>query len=499
MTFVFRNATLEPFAGTLFPGENVVFSGYGDVSEIPENAAAFCWFYTFPFDCGNAALAGTLDGFAAGLQLALKSVPENKIFTAFEMNAPAGFALAAENDFAETQIRRYNATLAALAETHPNLKIQAFPKNFPKTNWRLWFVAQTPPAAEGNKPVPAIRKKCAVLDLDGTLWDGTLDEDGGNGIRADGDYPGNAFRFFQTRLKELADAGILLAISSKNDLSAVKNVFENKKMPLSLSDFSAVRCDWRDKATHIREIAETLNIGPDALVFIDNSPAERAWVKTAFPQTAVPEFPEKPYALPEFYASLLDRFFRAEKLLAEDFDKTRQYAQNAARERFAASCTDYDAYLKSLNIKLEIAVNDKTTFPRLAQISQKTNQFNLCTRRLTETALNELLSRGAQIFALSVSDIFGDSGIVGLAVALPAGTDFEIVELALSCRVLGRKIENLFLERIVEILRSRENVRTLRAHFFPTAKNTKYADFYQKNGFEKSDGVFRKSLLSRQD
>ncbi|MCR5183077.1 MAG: HAD-IIIC family phosphatase [Opitutales bacterium] len=489
---IFRNATLEALSAIFDAGTDCSFSGYGDVSDVPA-AREYFWAYTFPFESGSENLAGTLDAYLSGLQLVLKNRVPDAPMTLLAMAAPGCFAVAAQNDFVAAQVARYNAALAKIAETYPACNVKFLPDETLNTiDWRLYFltklafspralarVADSAGTPAKPLPVPAVRKKCIVLDLDGTLWAGTLDEDT---ISCDGDYPANAFRFFQTRLKELAQSGILLAISSKNDMEAVRDIFRRQKMPLALEDFSAVRCDWRDKAEHLKEIASELNLGLDSFVFVDNTAAERGWVKSALPQVAVPDFPDAPYDLPVFYGDLLTRYFRAQKLTAEDLQKTEQYRSNAARERLAGSGIDYESYLRELQIEVSVKINDPATFPRLEQISQKTNQFNLCVSRLRERDFEELLTLGAVIAAVSVSDIFGDSGCVGLAVAVPDGNGvFTIREFALSCRVLGRKIETRMLKLFEEELRSR-GAKEIRARFCPTEKNRKYQNFFGDNG-----------------
>ena len=495
MLYIFRNATLEPLAKNFFADDEIAFSGYGEINDVPANADNFCWFYTFPFDVGNTHLTGTLDAFLAGLQLVLKRVPADKKIIAVKMTFPQQFACALENDFAKTQVTHYNDTLETLAKTHENLELKSFPpEQLNNIDWRFYFLTQlafspnSSPSTLHSPPstVPATRKKCLVLDLDGTLWAGTLDEDK---ITCDGAYPANAFRFFQTRIKELAQAGIILAIASKNDLNAVKAIFAQQKMPLALNDFSAIRCNWQDKATQIRELAGTLNIGLDSLVFVDNTPAERAWIRQALPEVAVPEFPKHPYELPQFYSNLLNQYFRAQKLTAEDLQKTAQYQANAARECLLQTCANYDDYLKQLQTQLTFAINDKNTFPRLAQISQKTNQFNLCTQRYKEQDFDAIIARGGNLLALAVSDIFGDNGIVGLAVLekTDGGNALQISEFALSCRVLGRKIEQQMLAKIIEIARN-AGAGTLIGKIVLNEKNAKYKNFYLENNFTAGTG-----------
>lgn len=519
--FVFRNATLEPF----FPRGETDFSGYGDVSHVPADSENFLWFYTFPQEISGAAAEALAEDFLTQLKLTLARVPAEKNFYAVRLCPPGeNLKIVALDDRAKNAVEKFNAALDKIARERENFCVVSVPaKILNDIDWRFYFSAQIPfspkhagtfakilrdakklSATENFEEnaekisVPATRKKCLALDLDGTLWGGVLGEDGVGGIRTGGDYPGNAFAFFQKKISELAASGIILAISSKNNAADVARAFEkNPEMRLRESDFSAKRIDWRDKATHLREIAAELNIGADAIVFVDNDPRERELVRRALPEIAVPDFPARPHGLPAFFQMLLERFFRAEKLTAEDLRKTAQYRENARRAEFAERCETHEEYLASLETQLTVFQNAEETFPRLAQLSQKTNQFNLAGKRLAENDLHSARERGADVFALGVSDRFGDSGIVGLAVVERRGGNAEITEFLLSCRALGRGIENAFLEEILR--RERDaGIAKIFAEFVPTAKNIPAKNFYARNGFsEISDGKFAADLRSR--
>ncbi len=308
-----------------------------------------------------------------------------------------------------------------------------------------------------------------VLDLDETLWGGILGEDGAGEIAIGGEYPGNAFLFFQKKISKLADTGTLVAISSKNNERDVLEAFEKRReIALKLEKISAKKIDWRDKATHLREISKELNIGLDSFVFVDNSATERAWIKASLPEVAVPEFPKNAFELPIFFAELLEKFFRAETLTAEDFQKIEQYRTNEKRQKFAENCASFEEYLAALKIELEISCDEKTAFPRVAQLSQKTNQFNLANRRLNRLEIENLAASGARIYTLFVRDIFGESGISGAAIVEKNSLgNAEIFEFLLSCRVLGRGIENAFLNEILLRERALGNAEIF-AEFVPS-------------------------------
>ena len=502
MTFVFRNATLEPF----FSASETRFSGYGDVSFAPEDASKFLWFYVLPPETEPARANETADAFLAALTQALDRVPAGKNFTLVELGVPAGAPVALSDSRLADAVSHYNRGLRETAKNFPNCKIvSAGAEIFRNVDWRFYFAAQIPfspkqkivfanatenaPAGE-NFRVPERRKKCLVLDLDGTLWGGILGEDGCRGVQIGGEYPGNAFLFFQKKIALLAESGIILAIASKNEAADVHEIFEkNPFMALKREDFSVEKIGWSDKATALREIAAELNIGTDACVFVDNDPREREIVSRMLPEVAVPEFPAKPYELPQFFDLLTEKFFRAETLTNEDLNKTAQYRENAERAEFAKKSATFEKYLASLETELKIEPASDWTFPRLAQLSQKTNQFNLTTRRRTENELREMAARGNAIFSLAVKDRFGDSGIVGLAIITPPDARDGIAEIdtfLLSCRVLGRRIEEEFLREIVDRTAA-AGAKKICGKFIATTKNAQTADFFPKQKFSPAE------------
>lgn len=501
--FVFRNATLEPF----FPREETEFSGYGDISRVPENAEKICWFYTLPPDVSPKDGQPLVDDFLQKLRLVLPRVPADKRLELTRLAFSQNPSLVLADTRLRDAIHFYNAELEKIARERENALLREAP-DF-ATDWRMWFLAQMPfsPAkkrAEKVPPrVPAVRKKCIVLDCDDTLWGGTLGEDGFSALKIGGDFPGNAFAFFQKKCVELAESGIILAICSKNNDADVCEVFEkHPAMILRREHISAWRVNWSDKAENIRQIADELNIGLDSLVFVDNEARERERVAAAFRGiVATPEFPRHAYELPAFFEKLVDEFFRCEKLTAEDLSKTQQYRDAAARSEAARNFSSLEDYIASLEIRLLVAPADDFSLPRLAQLTQKTNQFNLTTRRRTEAELRDFLACGNAVFSLSVADKIGDLGIVGES-EISFSSDKKIARIEnfmLSCRALGRGIETAFAQRILCILRER-GVETVFAEYLPTAKNAPCKDFLSSLGFvseENSLSSFRLNLRER--
>jgi FkbH-like protein len=325
-----------------------------------------------------------------------------------------------------------------------------------------------------------------VLDLDNTLWGGILGEDGMEGIQIGNTYPGNAFLDFQNNLLELSKNGVILTACSKNNEQDVMEAWnKNPFLQIKKEQLAAWRINWNNKADNIAELAQELNIGLDSMVFIDDNPTERELIKQVFPMVETPEFPKQPYMLPEFFEKICADYFQIYKLTGEDKEKLEQYKANAERTSFQKSFISFDDYLKSLEIILDIQELNSMNLSRIAQMTQKTNQFNLTTKRYTEEDITTFAAQGAKIFCISVSDKFGDSGITGAAIITVDNENrsADIDSFLLSCRILGKNIETTFLKYVLQQLKE-NGILHLTAAFIPTAKNIQVLDFYEKNGFE---------------
>lgn len=336
------------------------------------------------------------------------------------------------------------------------------------------------------KPHHALSRKCIVLDMDNTLWGGVIGEDGVDGIQLGPDAPGSAFVAFQRELERLWRRGILLALSSKNNQDDVAPVFEHHShMVLKPSHFAAQRINWLPKAQNIREIAQELNIGLDSLVFLDDNPVERAKVRAELPQVLTPELPTDPAY---YRQALLDLdVFETLVVTEEDRHRNRLYADQKARRDFESQLTtasgSLEDYLTLLDMVVEIEPVNPGSLPRVAQLTNKTNQFNLTTRRYSEARIDEMMARGCEAYTTRVTDRFGDNGIVGVAIIGP-GTQFgwEIDTLLLSCRVMGRGIETALLAFLADRVREQGGT-SICGWFLPTAKNSPVKDLYQQHAF----------------
>jgi FkbH-like protein len=289
-------------------------------------------------------------------------------------------------------------------------------------------------------------KKVIVCDLDNTLWGGVVGDDGAQAIKLGAPDPvGECFQAFQTALKGLRSRGILLAICSKNDERfALSVIEEHPAMVLRKSDFAAWRINWSDKAGNLLALAEELNLGLDSFVFLDDSPQERDQVRQLLPQVFTPDLPTSPAELAPFVSSL--NCFETASLGREDLERTNMYQAERSRKEALDVTGDVENWLRSLQIEVRAAPLSRECLPRAAQLLNKTNQFNLSLRRLDEKSLWDWATEPSNsAYTFHVSDRFGDFGLTGLATLSLAGTEARIVDFVMSCRVMGKKIEEALL------------------------------------------------------
>ena len=496
--FVFRNFTVEPF----FNGLDASFSGYEDIAVPDETADVYLWFYLPPYRADSSIAAEEIINYGNLLTLACSRLDVSKPFIAFTMQSIYHIHYQTSAHSLEEAVYGYNRKLYQLEENNLNVKIipiSDFYGRFSekeRIDWKYYFLYQMPlnPKLASHfstwlcrqfEMIEMKRKKCIVLDLDNTIWGGIAGEDGMAGIQLGNDYPGNAYAFFQKYLLELGKNGILLTVCSKNNETDILEVWEkHSALLLRKEHIVAYRINWHIKPDNIKEIAAELNIGLDSIVFIDDNPAERELVKQMLPQVEVPDFPTQPYLFPEFAKTLTYQYFSAYRLTKEDISKTQQYKENAQRIQFQHQFTDFDNYLRSLEIELTIEPADDFNVERLAQLTQKTNQFNLTTRRYTETDIRNFVRTGGQVYGLRVKDRFGDNGLTGLIITEIKQNKAKIDTFLLSCRILGKKIEDVFIRYILMKLKN-SGIDEVEACYITTAKNGHVADFYDETGFKR--------------
>ena len=328
--------------------------------------------------------------------------------------------------------------------------------------------------------------KVLVLDLDNTVWGGIIGDDGLEGIKiAQGDATGEAHLAIQRMALDLRQRGIVLAVSSKNTDEVARAPFEqHPEMLLKLDHIAVFQANWNDKATNIQAIAEELSLGLDSIVFLDDNPAERGLVRKLLPQVAVPELPEDPSGYARTLAA--GGYFEAVTLAAEDLKRASFYQDNAKRASLQRQAGGVDAYLASLDMTITFQPFDGKGRARIVQLVNKSNQYNLTTRRYTEPEILEV-ERDPKVFTLQVrlADIFGDNGMISVVICRPAGNEtWEIDTWLMSCRVLGRKVEHMVLRKIVEQARA-AGVSKLIGTYRPTDRNKLVVDHYAKLGFNK--------------
>lgn len=330
-----------------------------------------------------------------------------------------------------------------------------------------------------------LSRKCLVLDLDNTLWGGVIGDDGIGGIRiGEGDAEGEAFLSFQRYVKGLRLRGVILAVCSKNNEQTAREVFEqHPDMILKLDDISCFVANWTDKATNLRNIANQLNIGLDALVFVDDNPAERSIIRQMVPEVAVPEVSGDPI---DFVVALeRHRYFQVATLGAEDFKRTEYYRANAQRAEIEAAASGLDDFLRSLDMTSVIGPIQATTLERSSQLINKSNQFNLTTRR-RNVAEVEALTRSPDWVTTTVTltDRFGDNGLISVVLGHVQQDVLEIDTWVMSCRVLKRGVERFMRNYLCEAARDR-GLKSIRGEYIPTARNDLVHNHYAALGFEK--------------
>jgi FkbH-like protein len=454
---------------------------------------------------GLARIAALLDRLGErrpGVSIILStfSVPDRSPFGAMDLKQPNG---------QHARMEALNSSLIDLARHRPDVllldqdRVEARHGKARVRDERLWYLASSPysdsflPVLAAEyvriiRPLKGLVRKAIVLDLDETLWGGVIGEAGIDGVSLGGnDAPGNAYYDFQRALNALRRRGILLALCSKNNPDeAWGAIDEHPHMVLRRQHFAAARINWTDKATNIRSIARELNLGLDSLVFIDDNPAERALIREQLPEVLTVELPKEPAY---FTRTLLDLdVFETIALTTEDRRRSGMYAEAEARRQFEES-RPYSGHLTehlgSLSMKVRIDLASAFTLPRIAQLVNKTNQFNLTTRRYTQAQIRAMAAdeEAWSVISVTVADRFGDLGLTGVAIVRTGSEVWTIDSFLLSCRVLGRGIEDVLLSHIAQRAHD-AGARTLRGTYIPTKKNEPARSFYPDHGFSVVSG-----------
>ena len=328
-----------------------------------------------------------------------------------------------------------------------------------------------------------LSSKCLVLDLDNTIWGGVIGDDGLEGIvLGQGSALGEAFLRLQSYAVELSERGVILAVCSKNDEHVAIDAFErHPEMILTRTQVASFIANWDDKATNLRRIAAELNIGLDSLVFVDDNPFERSLVRQELPMVAVPELPEDPALVPRCIADA--GYFESLVITLEDRDRTQQYFDNRQRSELQSGATDMEGYLGSLEMRLQWGNFDKINLQRTVQLINKTNQFNLTTKRYSEDEVLRVMEDPDTFgIYLRLLDRFGDNGIISIVIGKRCADAVLLDTWLMSCRVLGRQVEHATLNVVSKEAR-RLGARRIVGEYHPTEKNSMVKDLYPKLGF----------------
>ena len=397
-------------------------------------------------------------------------------------------------------ISRLNMKLYEYSQNHQNFYINdidflsasfGLQKWDDPSSWHMYKCAPAPGAvpelafnlANIIKSIYGKNKKALVLDLDNTLWGGLVGEDGADSIEIGQETAlGQLYSEFQSYIKAQKTMGTLLTVDSKNDMSNAIAGLNRPDSVLKPEDFLIIKANWEPKDKNLLEIARELNIGTDALVFVDDNPSERHIIRSQVPDVSVPEIGE-----PQDYLTILDRsgFFEMTNFSQDDLQRSEMYKANIQRIHQQSKFSDYHDYLSSLEMKAEIKPFSALYMSRIAQLTNKTNQFNLTTRRCTEAELEQIAEDPAHLTLYGkLEDRFGDNGVVSVIFGHKEQTVFHIDLWLMSCRVLKRDMEYAMMDELVARCRA-AGAETLRGYYYPTKKNKMVSDFYSSMGFVK--------------
>jgi FkbH-like protein len=445
-------------------------------------------------DAALGKLRGLVRAFQASSRAAIlvQSIvaPPERLFGSFDRRQPGtpAWLVARFNDRLVAEILETGVSLVDVEALAAQVGLGLWYDHTQYMTARLPFADECVPlyAEHVLRLIGAMRgrsRKVLVVDLDNTLWGGVVGEDGVDGIRlGQGDPRGEAFLCVQRAALALKERGVLLAVCSKNDESvARKAIREHPDMLLRESDFSAFQINWTDKATNLKILAERLSLGLASFVFLDDNPFERAQVRQFVPQVMVLELPSDPAT----YASVLMNagLFEAVTFSNEDRTRVEQYAGNTRRDTLRAQSCNLSAFLRSLRMQVIFTTGGEAGWPRFAQLINKSNQFNLTTRRYTEAEISAFAADPETLtLQVRLVDQFGDNGMISAVIAVREAADWVLDTWVMSCRVLGREVEYAVLNQIAAEAHAR-GIRRLIGVYRPTERNSMVREHYAKLGF----------------
>ncbi|MCD7738781.1 MAG: HAD-IIIC family phosphatase [Lachnospiraceae bacterium] len=359
---------------------------------------------------------------------------------------------------------------------------------------KMWYMSSMPYSKEGLETICDMitdlmscafdtRKKIIALDMDNTLWGGVVGEDGLEGIELSNHKEGQRYYDFQRQLLEMNKRGVLLTLVSKNNPEDVRKVFEeHPSMLLKEKQFVSPKINWNQKSSNLKEIEAELNLTESSFIFIDDNPAEREEVRAKCPEMEIPEFPADTTQLVEFAEKLYIEQLRPLRVLKEDLDKTQMYQSEELRKKEAAGSLNLGDYLAKLEMRADIHRMQDGEIDRVVQLCNKTNQFNVTSKRYSRNEICEIVSHSQnEIYVAYLSDKYGESGLTAVVILIGKKEEKRIDTFLMSCRVMGRKLENVIMNELIRHYCSETPVFT--ASYIPTSKNLPVKDLFERLGF----------------
>ena len=360
---------------------------------------------------------------------------------------------------------------------------------------KMWYVGSMPYSMKGMAALnnlisrytgvtKGMHKKCIAVDLDNTLWGGVIGEDGVEGIELSSHKEGARYKDPQRILKKMKEQGVMLAVLSKNNVEDVEPVFKHPDMLLHHNDFVAEVINWEPKFANIRQLAKDLNIGLDSFVFLDDNPAEREAMQAECPEVTVIDFPKDTSLLPKVIEKVYEEYFLSLEVTAEDTKKTAMYRAESQRKADKTAATSVEDYLKHLEMTIDLHFMKPEEEKRVTQLTNKTNQFNVTSKRYSEEEIHKLaVNQASDIITVHMSDKYGDQGLVSVLILEYEGDEAEIDTFLMSCRVMGRSAEFEMISQIVPMLRNK-GIKSVNAKYIKTAKNAPVVELFDRLGFD---------------
>lgn len=492
--YIYRNQVIEYLLNS--QRINYELSGYEDISNYNENIEELMFFYILPYKFNTQKLVEEINDYYNRLKYIVDNNKEKIIYVLTLYNY-FEFNLISNSNILNNTINEFNNKIYDLGKNLKVIRIEKFLDKFKKNDimdmkyYYSYNLILNPKFKKEfsdflEKEIlkySKYRKKCLLLDLDNTIWGKIVGEDGVNNLEISGNYPGNCFSDFQKLILEVKKTGVILCAVSKNNLEDVMEAFEKREdMILKQEDFVLIKASWRRKDEVIKEISKTLNITLGDMVFIDDNELERELVRYSLPDINVLDFPSEPYLLTKYYSQKFEELFFIDNLNEETLNKTKQYEIKIKGDELKNIFSSIDDFIKQLNMKISFEKLRESNLLRIVELINKSNQFNLTTKRYTVLEI-EKEKENKIVYAMKVEDKFGDLGIVGVSIVDISNKDPEIDTFLISCRVIGRKVENIFLQHIIREIKEMGYTK-LKSKYIKTPKNLISENFYSDNNFE---------------